>query len=727
MKKLVSTCLFLSMAAAMCAQHSVARQWNEALLDAIRNDFARPTVHARNLFHTSAAMYDVWAIFSPGDSTYLLGNTVHDFTSPFDGFPQDALVVEDARAKAISYAMYRLINHRFKQSPGYPDVQVIIDSLFIQELGYDTAFTSTDYATGSPAALGNYIAGQYIAYGLQDGANEQNGYENQFYTPVNEFLNTESPGNPNITDPNRWQPLAFDVFIDQSGNVFPNRVPEFVGAEWGWVEPFSLTDDERVLKERDGIQFPLYHDPGPPPYLDPVGGSGMSDEYKWNFALVAVWSGHLDANLDQEVDISPASLGNFDINDLPQDFSDYDQFYDLINGGGASTGYPANPVTGEDYAPQIVQLGDYARILAEFWADGPDSETPPGHWFTLLNYVHDHPLTEKRWAGQGPLIDDLEWDIKSYFTLGGAMHDVAVSVWGLKGYYDYIRPVSAIRYMADRGQSSDTTLPNYHVAGIPLIDGHIELVMEEDPLVGFNQRNLHKIKIRAWKGPDYIDDPETDVAGVGWILAENWWPYQRPSFITPPFAGYVSGHSTFSRAAAEILTRITGSPYFPGGMGVFDADQNEFLVFEEGPSTDIELQWASYQDASDQCSLSRIWGGIHPPADDLNGRRIGEIIGNEAFDFALTYFAEETVSRNESPATNHDFQIYPNPVNDLLTINSPTAAGFDVELRSTDGRLLSRQSTNGKSMEVNTNNLPTGTYVLLIRSEEVAFTQLVVK
>ena len=727
MKKLICTYLLLSLVTILCAQHSVARQWNEALLDAIRNDFARPTVHARNLFHTSAAMYDAWAVFSPGDSTYLLGNSVHDFSSTFDGFPVDGIDRDEARAEAISYAMYRLLNHRFAPSPGYDDIRPLVDSLFIQELGYDTAFISTDYATGSPAALGNYIASQYIAYGMQDGANEQNGYANQFYTPVNEFLNTEGPGNPNITDPNRWQPLAFDVFIDQSGNVFPNRVPEFVGAEWGWVEPFSLTDTDRVTKERDGIQFPIYHDPGPPPYLDPVNGEGMSDAYKWNFSLVAVWSGHLDATLDQEVDISPASLGNFDIDNLPQDFNNYDQFYDLINGGGASTGYATNPVTGEDYAPQMVQLGDYARILAEFWADGPDSETPPGHWFTILNYVHDHPLTEKRWMGEGPVIDDLEWDIKSYFALGGAMHDVAVSVWGLKGYYDYIRPVSAIRYMADQGQSSDTTLPNYNVAGIPLIEGHIELVLEDDPLVGFNQRNLHKIKIWAWRGPDYINDPDTDVAGVGWILAENWWPYQRPSFITPPFAGYVSGHSTFSRAAAEVLTRITGSPYFPGGMGIFDAFENEFLVFEEGPSTDIELQWASYRDASDQCSLSRIWGGIHPPADDLNGRRIGEIIGNEAFDFALTHFGEEMVSSNDSPVTDHDFQIYPNPVNDLLTISSPTAAGFDVELRSTDGRLLSRRSTNGQAMELNTNNLPAGTYVLLIQNAEGRFTQLVVK
>ena len=128
---------------------------------------------------------------------------------------------------------------------------------------------------------------------------------------------------------------------------------------------------------------------------------------------------------------------------------------------------------------------------------------------------------------------------------------------------------------------------------------------------------------------------------MDWILVENWWPYQRPSFVTPPFAGYVSGHSTFSRAAAEILTAITGDPFFPGGMGEFTAPANEFLVFEEGPSQDIVLQWATYRDASDQCSLSRIWGGIHPPCDDLPGRRIGIEVAEHALNMARSLIEAE--------------------------------------------------------------------------------------
>ena len=222
--------------------------------------------------------------------------------------------------------------------------------------------------------------------------------------------------------------------------------------------------------------------------------------------------------------------------------------------------------------------------------------------------------------------------------MGGAVHDAAVAAWGIKGWYDYVRPISAIRAMAERGQSTDPNLPRYHPGGIPLVDGYIELVDEGDVLAGEQGQNINKLKLYAWRGPAYIENLDTDVAGVGWILAGAYWPYQRPSFVTPPFAGYISGHSTFSRAAAEVMTHLTGDAFFPGGMGEFHTRQNEFLVFEDGPSVDVILQWATYRDASDQTSLSRIWGGIHPPADDIPGRIIGEKIGIAAFHLAESYF-----------------------------------------------------------------------------------------
>jgi len=661
---------------------SIARFWNELLLEAIRNDFARPTVHARNLFHTSAAMYDSWAIYDEVALPYFLGNTVHGFTTPFDGFTSIEDATESVK-KTISYAAYRILRHRFIASPGGDETLETFDDL-MNLLGYDTSFDSVDYSTGNPAALGNYIADKIIEFGLQDGSNEGLEYGNLYYEPVNDPLIPDLEGNPNITDPNRWQPLSLEVFIDQSGNILEETTPEFLSPEWGNALPFSLTNDDLSTFSRDGDNYNVFYDPGAPPYIgDDV---EESDLYKWGFSLVSVWQSHLDPTDGVMWDISPRSIGNIDSSQFPTEFSDYDQFYNLMDGGDISVGHATNPVTGQAYEPQLVPRGDYTRILAEFWADGPDSETPPGHWFTILNYVSDNPLLEKKINGEGETVSNLEWDVKTYFALGGAMHDSAIAAWGVKGWYDYIRPISAIRYMADQGQSTDNTLSNYNANGIPLIEGLIEVVQADDPLVDIHPDNEGKIKLYTWRGHTYIENTEEDVAGVGWILAENWWPYQRPSFVTPPFAGYVSGHSTYSRAAAEMMTQLTGSAFFPGGIGEFEAKENEFLVFEDGPSQDVILQWATYRDASDQCSLSRIWGGIHPPMDDIPGRLIGEQIGNEAYELAEVYFNGIVP---EEPEEDGPMVLYPNPIENFTNITiTNTEDTMEFALSDIAGRLI---------------------------------------
>ncbi len=618
------------------AQHSVAREWNEATLFAIRNDLARPTVHARNLFHTSIAMYDAWAVYDTIAQTYLLGKTVNGYECEFLGIDPPSNI-DSARNEALSYAAYRLLRHRFQFSPGAINSLPMFDTMML-DMGYDIFYTNQNYTTGNPAALGNYIAQCLINFGFQDGSNEQIGYNNIAYEEVNPPLVMAFPGNPNIIDPNRWQPLTLDLFIDQAGNPIPFNTPDFLSPEWGQVAPFALSPDDASIYERDGFDYWVYHDPGPPPYLDTTAVGGISEEYKWGFGLVSVWSSHLDPNDSVMIDISPASFGNIPLDEYPTDVVGLRDFYNFLDGGDPSTGHTMNPATGQPYTPQMVPRADYARVLAEFWADGPDSETPPGHWFTILNYVNDHPDFEKRYRGQGPIIDELEWDVKAYMMMAGAMHDAAITAWGIKGWYDYLRPVSAIRCMAGFGQSSDPNLPSYHPGGILLEPGYIELVDSMDVLAGDSLQHVGKIKLYAWNGPDSIPNIDTTYAGVGWILAENWFPYQRPTFVTPPFAGYVSGHSTYSRAAADIMTKITGNEFFPGGMGEFHAPMNEFLVFEDGPSVDLTLQWATYRDASDQTSLSRIWGGIHPPADDIPGRLIGIEIANDVFDLAESIF-----------------------------------------------------------------------------------------
>jgi hypothetical protein len=524
-----------------------------------------------------------------------------------------------------------MLQHRFQFSPGVFVIFPELDALMV-DLGLDPMYFGTDGDT--PAAFGNRIAQAYIDFGLQDGANEINGYTNQVYQPVNPPLLVDLPGNPDMVDPDRWQPLGLDNWVDQNGNPIPGGFPPFLSAEWGEVEPFSLRDTDLEVLHRDGHDWKVWHNPGPPPMINEPG-----DLFKWGFEMVATWSSHLDPTDGVMWDVSPNGIGN--TVPLPP-LGGEQGFYDRVTGAHGSQGYDLNPVTGQPYPEQWVPRGDYTRILAEFWADGPSSETPPGHWFTILNYVMDHPDFERRFMGEGPELDPLEYDVKAYLALSGTLHDVAIACWSIKGYYDYVRPVSAIRYLADQGQCSDPTAANYSPSGMNLVPGLIENVTAETTAPGERHEHLAghegKIAIRAWNGPTVIDDPLTDVAGVGWILAGSWWPYQRPSFVSPPFAGYMSGHSTFSRAAAELLTLLTGSEYFPGGLGEFVAPQNEYLVFEDGPSVDVHLQWASYRDASDQCSLSRIWGGIHPPADDLPGRYIGMVIGPDAFHEARRYF-----------------------------------------------------------------------------------------
>ena len=634
---------------------------NEVVLTAIRNDFARPTVHARNLFHTSIAMYDAWAIYDGQADTYLLGKNVHGFQNTLEDFPLPS-DTKAAAEEAIAYATYRLILHRYEfQSPDWMDTLDSLNAKFA-ELGYDPNNVSTDYTDGTPAHLGNHIAEVVIAYGLQDGSNEQGSYGNLYYQPVNELLIMDESGNPDISDPNRWQPLALTTFIDQSGNEVPFGATEFLSPEWGNVLPFALEVGDLSIFSRDDNDYWVYHDPGAPHILDTIDGGSDSDSYRWGFSLVSSWAAHLSPDDGVMWDISPGSLGNVDINDYPSTLEEYQSFYDFEDGGDIGTGHDMNPSTGMPYPQNMVPRGDYARVLAEFWADGPDSETPPGHWYTILNYVSDHPMFERKYRGQGEEMDQLEWDVKAYFVLGGAMHDCAISAWGIKGWYDYIRPVSAIRYMAEKGQSTYSDSANYHVAGLPIVSGIIEQVKNSgDPLAGSGGENIGEIKIKSWKGPDFIMNPDVDEAGVDWILAKDWWPYQRPSFVTPPFAGYISGHSTFSRAAAEVLTEITGDPFFPGGVGEFMAKQNEFLVFEEGPSVDVVLQWATYRDASDQTSLSRIWGGIHPPVDDIPGRLIGEEIGRDAVDLAESYFNISTSIFNPMSSSSN-LRILKNPI-----------------------------------------------------------------
>lgn len=557
-------------------------------------------------------MWDVWSAFEPDAKGVFFSEKVD--LSVFDD-------VQAARHEAISYAAYRLLLWRFKRSPNFIQTESAANRK-MQEFGYDITYLHQDLTAA--AALGNLVAQRMIDYGLSDGSNESNDYANLHYQPVNKSLAPLQSGNPNLTDPNRWQPLDIPDFVGQSGEQSENY-PPFVGPEWGNVKPFSLTESDATIIQRDGQAWRLYLDPGKPP----MHGTGTQPDYIAGFSQVVEWSARLDPDDGLVIDVSPAARGNNALG--------------LNNGKG----HELNPRTKKPYQSQWVHAGDYFRVLAEFWADGPSSETPPGHWFVMLNFANSRIKPEnRRFMGIGEPLDELEWDLRSYLAMGGAMHDVAVAAWSNKGWYDYTRPISAIRFLCDRGQSTDPVLDNYNAGGIELKRGLIEVVTEDSGSAGGrhgalsrpDNQHIGKIAVKSWRGPSYVKDVKKDVAGVGWILCEDWWPYQRPNFVTPPFAGYVSGHSTFSRAAAEVLTLFTGSEYFPDGLAVFTIPKDTFLKFERGPSKEFKLQWATYADAADESAISRIYGGIHPTADDVPGRLMGYKIGHQAFAKAREYF-----------------------------------------------------------------------------------------
>ncbi|MFT5998212.1 MAG: hypothetical protein ACI81P_000664 [Neolewinella sp.] len=705
--------------------HSVARLWSEEMLEAIRNDFARPVVHARNLYHVSAAMYDSWSLVNKKGTTCLMGTvqagqelSVEHWN--IDGF--DDLVA--ASNEAVSYAAFRMLNHRYAGSPNAATTLPRFTAL-MNDLGYDPAYTSVDYTSDSPADVGNYVAQQIIAFGMRDGSNEAGDYQNINYPdPVNRPLNFNNVFSIfAVDDPNHWQTLQFPgTIVDQSGQVIGDSLLAFLGAEWGKVTPFALNEEDRTDPTADNPirgNNSVYHDPGPPPMYSSTDQESF-DLYRWGFEMVVKWSSHLDPSDGVMWDISPGARGNFQ-GEYPTDFADYPAFYREREGGTfGANGHALNPVTGLPYPANVVPRGDYARVLAEFWADGPTSETPPGHWFTILNKVMDHPLFERRFAGAGEMMDTLEYDVKAYLTLGGAMHDSAISAWSIKGKYDYARPITAIRWMAKNGQASEPDENSYNFAGLKFDPGYIEEL--GDPSELENNATLALTRVKSWIGPQAIQDPTTDVAGVGWINPALWMPYQRPNFVTPNFAGYISGHSTFSSAAATVMTSITGSPYFPGGVGEFVAEKDSFLVFEKGPSVDVVLQWATYRDASDQTSLSRIWGGIHPPADDVPGRIIGIDIGTESFAAAEAIFNGNLSSNRTEPGETTKLKTYPNPAKrgEVLTLEIPiTPRGETLVVYDVNGRNVMDLKVTSTQVLVPTGNLAKGMY--FVRSADGRF------
>ena len=224
----------------------------------------------------------------------------------------------------------------------------------------------------------------------------------------------------------------------------------------------------------------------------------------------------------------------------------------------------------------------------------------------LANKVSDSSNFKRKLGGTGNELSKLEWDLKTYLALNGALHDAAISAWEIKRDTITARPISLVRYLAITNN-------------LPEIPGLIE-------------RRNGKFQIHNW----YPGIPSD--SSIRWADADIWVPYQLATFVTPAFPGFVSGHSTFSRAASEVMTDLTGSAFFPGGLLEVVVPAGS-LKINSSQNAQVRLQYATYYDAADQAGQSRIWGGIHIEPDDLIGRKLGHQIGLDAVALARKYFA----------------------------------------------------------------------------------------
>ncbi|MBL9132288.1 MAG: hypothetical protein JNG86_13880, partial [Verrucomicrobiaceae bacterium] len=366
---------------------SAAREWNEQLLAAIRQTIPNPPLHARNLFHTATAMYNAWAAYD----TTAVGYLQNEKISPLPGD------TETARHEAISYAAYRVLRARFTGT-----TQRNAFDAKLTALGYSTSTGQSAITTATtPAELGKRCGQAVLNWSAGDGF-DQTSYPQAYTVSINPNLASNLAlsvlgenasfvsnrplgfGIPAGTNPNFWQPLDLATSVTQNGIPIPGGAQSFLGVQSLATVPFSLTRTDATK-----------------PWLDPFGGpsrisvagspSATDAAYKAGALDVIVASSQL--NSATLVDISPGAIGN---NPL---------------GSDSGTGFTTNPVAGGSYAANNVQRGDYTRVLAEFWADGPNSETPPGHWHVLANQVADNPATVKKIRGTGPTVNDLEWDV----------------------------------------------------------------------------------------------------------------------------------------------------------------------------------------------------------------------------------------------------------------------------------------------------------------------------
>jgi hypothetical protein len=222
-------------------------------------------------------------------------------------------------------------------------------------------------------------------------------------------------------------------------------------------------------------------------------------------------------------------------------------------------------------------LSDTTKTIADYWANGPHTETPPGHWMLFSQFASAQSVARRN-------KNDPNGDVKLFFALSNALLDASIACWDTKRAVDYARPITAVHYL-------------------------------------------------------YANQPITAWGGIGkgavQMPGSQWMPYQESKVVTPAFPEYPSGHSTFSAVGAYVLQQVSGTDSFADS---FTAAPGSSQI-EPGiaPSTAVTLSWPTFSAAAAQAGTSRQIGGIHFNQGDQDGRTLGRQVATIAWAKAQSY------------------------------------------------------------------------------------------
>lgn len=154
--------------------------------------------------------------------------------------------------------------------------------------------------------------------------------------------------------------------------------------------------------------------------------------------------------------------------------------------------------------------------------------------------------------------------------------------------------------LSRQSQQTETTIAKaYALASAAIFDGFISTWEEK-----YTSRTVRPVTV------------------IREYISSEW----NPLLQTPPFPEYSSGHSVISAAAATVLSKIFGT-----GTAFHDTTELKYLG--------LERSFSSIEAASDEVSMSRMYGGIHYRSAVMNGQKQGQQIGNY---YNLTFYRDDT-------------------------------------------------------------------------------------